>query len=175
MNPSNGYEALAQQFTAIRHDPNRPIGTSTVRSWVQSLTKGSHVLDLGCGSGIPISKAIADQGHRVYGIDASPTLVAAFRDHLPDHPIRCEAVETSGFYGLQFEGIIAWGLLFLLPEQTQVELFAKIADHLHPEGQFLFTAPSQIAHGPDLALTGRKKVWGNIGTVRTGNGRDFPG
>ena len=80
--------------------------------------------------------------------------MAAFRDHLPDHSVRCESDETSGFYGLQFEGIIAWGLFFLLPEQTQVELFANIAAHLHPEGQFLFTAPSQIAEWQDV-LTGR--------------------
>jgi 2-polyprenyl-3-methyl-5-hydroxy-6-metoxy-1,4-benzoquinol methylase len=33
------------------------------------------VLDLGCGTGIPNSKILIDEGMTVYGIDASPTMV----------------------------------------------------------------------------------------------------
>jgi 2-polyprenyl-3-methyl-5-hydroxy-6-metoxy-1,4-benzoquinol methylase len=111
------------------------------------------VLDLGCGSGIPISQILVGEGLTVYGLDASPTLVAAFREHFPDAPVACEAVEDSTFFHRLFDGIVAWGLLFLLPPETQVSLLQRMAAALTAGGRLLFTAPAQACTWRD-ALTG---------------------
>lgn len=67
--PSNGYEAAADAFMAGRGTSS--VGVGTVRSWAQSLPRGSAVLDLGCGDGMPISQALLDAGLAVWGVDAS--------------------------------------------------------------------------------------------------------
>lgn len=152
--PSNGYEGEASGFIAGR---SSTIGVATVREWARSLPPGATILDLGCGHGAPIATALAIDGFAVYGIDASATLVAAFRERLPGVPVANESVETSDFFGRTFDGIIAIGLVFLLDAESQRKLIRKAAAALHPAGRLLFTAPTQMAEWND-ALTGRRSV-----------------
>lgn len=115
------------------------------------------MLDLGCGSGTPITTVLTEAGCRVHGIDASPRLVAEFRRSFPQHRVICEAVEVSSFFGMQFDAAVAIGLLFLLPEDDQHALIARVSRALKPGGRFLFTAPVQKAEWMDL-LTQRRSI-----------------
>ena len=147
--PSNGYEAVAAQFIS---GPGRRtlIGAQTVGEWATRLRAGSSVLDLGCGSGYPITQQLVDAGLTVFGVDASPTMVAAFRARFPDVEVECNSVKDSTFFRREFDGVIAWGLLFLLSRESQVELIRKVAKILKPGGEFLFTAPSQECEWSDV-------------------------
>jgi 2-polyprenyl-3-methyl-5-hydroxy-6-metoxy-1,4-benzoquinol methylase len=147
---SNGWEAVAQQFIAVRS----MIGADTLRHWLRALPTGAAVLDLGCGAGVPVTQVLVAQGCCVYGIDASPALVAAYREHFPSLPVACETVEASAFFGRRFDAVVGVGLMFLLTEATQRALIAKVAAALEPGGRFLFTAPWQDCSWTDL-LTGR--------------------
>jgi 2-polyprenyl-3-methyl-5-hydroxy-6-metoxy-1,4-benzoquinol methylase len=149
--PSHGYDALAASFAASR---NPHIGVETVRSWARTLPRGSAVLDLGCGTGVPVSRTLIEEGLAVHGIDASPGMVEKFRSRFPGVPVMCEPAETSDCFGRQFDGIIAWGLIFLLPEESQVALIRRVAAALRTGGSFLFTAPEPACTWNDL-LTGR--------------------
>jgi SAM-dependent methyltransferase len=149
--PSNGYEHAASEFLERRGRSD--IGAATVRTWGQSLPSGGTVLDLGCGSGVPIAKALVDIGLAVYGVDASPTLCAAFRRHFPNAQVAREAVETSSFFGMRFDAVIAWGLMFLLPAESQLPLVRRVSQTLSLHGRFLFTAPAQVCSWTDV-LTG---------------------
>ena len=149
---SNGYEAVASEFMARRQSH---IGVATVRSWARSLPPGASVLDLGCGHGLPISMALIDDGFVVYGVDASPSLTAAFQRRFPRADVACEAVEDSRFFGRTFDGVIAVGLMFLLPRAAQRQLIGKVAQALNPGGRFLFTSPAQVCTWIDK-LTGRQ-------------------
>lgn len=148
---SGGWEAVAETF--IRQRSN--IGVGTVQTWARSLPAGATVVDLGCGSGVPISQALIEAGHTVYGMDASPSMVAAFRRRFPELPVACEPVEQSSFFGRTFDGAIAWGLIFLLPEETQRAILHRVAQALTTGGRLLFTAPSQRYSWVDLS-TGRR-------------------
>lgn len=143
MDKSNGYEDSAETFIRSRSKGADGVGALTVRRWARSLPVHATVLDVGCGAGDPISKALMDEGVNVYGIDASPHMVQAFRQNFPDCPVACEAVEESSFFNRQFDAIVAWGLLFLLPEEMQEMVIQKMANGLLPGGKLLFTAPSQ--------------------------------
>jgi SAM-dependent methyltransferase len=153
---ANGYERIAAEFLAGRGSAaSGGIGAREVRSWARSLPSDATVLDLGCGSGFPITKVLVDEGLTVYGVDASPTLVAAFRRHLPGVAVACEAVEVSRFFDRLFDAILSWGLWFLLPAATQIELPRRIAKALQPGGRLLFTAPPQAITWLD-AITGEE-------------------
>ena len=39
-----------------------------------------------------------------------------------------------------FDGVVAWGLVFLLPPEEQRRLIQRMADILVPEGRLLFTS-----------------------------------
>jgi len=151
---SNGYEAAARQFMASR---NPQIGTHTVREWSRGIARGSTILDLGCGHGVPISQVLIDEGFDVYGVDASPTLIAAFRERFSNAHAEYAAVEDSEFFWRAFDGVVAVGLMFLLPPNVQATVIRKIGSSLSPAGKFLFTWPKEAATWRDI-LTGRESV-----------------
>ena len=119
------------------------------------------VVDVGCGSGVPVSQVLVDEGLQVCGIDASPKLMSAFRRRFPTAPWACESAESSGFFDQCFDGAAAVGLLFLLSEEGQRRLILRIAERVRPGGRFLFSAPQQACSWND-ALTNRPSV--SLGT-----------
>lgn len=141
MDESNGYEGIAEIYIKGRGRAVNGIGSSTARAWARTLTKGSVVLDIGCGTGIPVTKILLDEGLTAYALDASPKMVAAFRQNFPNVPVACESIERSSFFNRSFDGIIAVGLIFLLPEETQRAVIPKMAAALNPGGRLSFTAP----------------------------------
>src|SRR6267378_3911782 len=156
-NKSNSYEDVASVFITGRGRNSSGVGASVVASWSQTLPGGGTVLDLGCGTGVPITQVLIERGFKVYGVDASPTIVAAFRARFPTVPVECAAAEDSDFFGRTFDGVVAWGLFFLLDAEVQRRLIAKVAAVLPSGGRLLFTAPSQTCSWAD-AMTGRTSI-----------------
>ncbi|WP_267296563.1 class I SAM-dependent methyltransferase [Parachryseolinea silvisoli] len=133
------------------------IGTSAIRQWAGALPPGAAVLDLGCGTGLPVTHVLVEESLTAYGIDASPTLVAAFRQNFPGTPVACEAAEESAFFNRQFDAVIAVGLLFLLPAHVQEMLIRKVSHGLNRGGKFLFTSPAVKTDWVDI-LTGQSST-----------------
>jgi len=151
---SNGYEGVAAEFLAGRGSARSSgIGVGMVRRWAATLRPGASVIDLGCGSGLPITKVLVTNGLDVYAVDAAPSFVEAFRRNFPGVPVVCEAVEDSSFFGRTFDAVLAWGLMFLLPAETQRRVLEQVARILVPGGRLLFTSPSQPVGWND-AMTG---------------------
>jgi 2-polyprenyl-3-methyl-5-hydroxy-6-metoxy-1,4-benzoquinol methylase len=112
MDKSNGYEKIAAIFIKGRGQAVNGIGTSTVRRWAKTFPSNTTALDIGCGTGIPVSKILIDEGMKVYGIDASPSMVKTFQENFPGVPVACEAAEDSLFFNRRFDAIISWGYYF---------------------------------------------------------------
>jgi SAM-dependent methyltransferase len=163
MDKSNGYEQIAQIFIKGRGQAINGIGKSSVRKWAQTLPAKSVVLDLGCGTGIPVSMVLIDAGMTVYGIDASPTMVKAFQQNFPGNPVACEPAEDSLFFNRKFDAIIAWGLIFLLPADVQEIVIQKAASALRTGGKFLFTATGKRNEWKD-AMTDQHSI--SLGPVK---------
>jgi 2-polyprenyl-3-methyl-5-hydroxy-6-metoxy-1,4-benzoquinol methylase len=149
---SHGYERIAEHFIAAR---NSRIGPSTVQEWCKSLRPGCAILDVACGHGVPITQTLVDQGFQIYGVDASPTLLAEFSKRFPSAQAQCSAAENSDFFGRTFDGIICWGLMFILPIEVQHTLILKIAGALNAGGKFLFTS-TRGANTWNDSLTGEE-------------------
>lgn len=154
---SNGYERIAPTFINTRGQNHTGVGVGVVAEWSKTLPVGATVLDVGCGPGVPISETLIERGFYVYGVDASPSMVAAFKDRFPTTPVQCAAVEDSDLFGRMFDGAVAWGLMFLLEAETQRQLLAKVAASLLSGGKMLFTAPSDACSWLD-ALTGQPSI-----------------
>jgi SAM-dependent methyltransferase len=157
MDKSNGYEEIASIFIPGRGSAHSGIGASTMTEWSRVLPEGATVLDLGCGTGVPISQVLMRRGLQVYGVDASPSMVAAFRARFPGVPVQCASVEESDFFGRTFDAVVAWGLFFLLDPEVQRRLIAKIGPALNSGGWLLFTAHREFLSWND-AMTDRASV-----------------
>lgn len=153
---SNGYEGIAAEFMAVRsRAPSTAIGAKEVCAWARTFPRGATVIDLGCGSGLPLTRILVGEGLKVYGLDASPTLVEAFRHNLPNVPVACGSVEDSTFFNRTFDGVLAWGLIFLLLPEAQRALLQRIGGILRPGGRLLFTSPAEPVVWNDV-MTGQE-------------------
>jgi SAM-dependent methyltransferase len=149
--PSNGWNEVAEAFMAARSK----VGADLVRDWSSGLDEGAAVLDVGAGSGWPITEVLVARGFDVHAVEPAPRLAAALQRRLPTVRVACEPAETSGFFERSFGGAVAIGLVFLLEPATQEDVIRRIGVHLGPGGKFLFSAPRQVASWEDIQ-TGRR-------------------
>lgn len=150
---SYGWEAVAKEFMAVRS----ATGCAIVQRWAESLPRGGRILDIGAGSGKPLTAILVEDDFDIFAIDASPTLAAAFQQNFPKAKIACEPVETSTFFNETFDGVLAIGLIFLLTAPVQRDVIDKIAHSLKPGGSLLFSSPRQECTWNDI-LTGRRSL-----------------
>jgi SAM-dependent methyltransferase len=146
---THGYDTLAEQYAAARS----AIGAVEVRRWASQLPARAEVLDVGCGTGTPVTAALIEAGCRVSAVDASARMLALMSARFPDVPAACEPVEAMTHFGRRFDGVVAWGLVFLLEPHQQRAAIARLADAVAPGGQLLFTAPAQVLEWHDV-MTG---------------------
>jgi len=160
MDPSNGYESVSQEFLTHRGDSrarSTAIGVKEVRKWAKTLPRGSNVIDLGCGPGFPITVVLVEEGLQLFGVDAAPSLVAAFQRNLPGTPVVCESVLESRLFDRTFDAVLSIGLMFLLKTEEQHRLIQRFAQILVPGGRLLFTATAKPAVWND-AMTGLESI-----------------
>ena len=135
----SAYEKHAQNFLQCRD--NSSVGVQVAHQWARTLWTGAKVVEIACGGGFPVTRTLIDAGLRLWVIDSSPTLIAAFKDRFPGIPAQCATVQESDFFKRKFDAAISIGLIFLLNETDQIKMFDRVSKILHPGASFLFTAP----------------------------------
>ena len=147
------------------------IGVKEVRKWAKTLPRGSSVIDLGCGPGLPLTVVLVEEGLQAFGVDAAPSFVAAFRQNLPGTPVVCESVLESSFFERKFDAVLSIGLMFLLKAEEQRRLIQRFADALVPGGHLLFTAPAEphiwtdVMTGLESTSLGAEEYRGQLAAV----------
>jgi cyclopropane fatty-acyl-phospholipid synthase-like methyltransferase len=153
MDSARAYELHARKFLEAR-DRSR-VGAEIVAQWAGSLAPGTEVVEIACGGGYPVTRALVQSGLSVWAIDASPTLLRTFRSRFPDIPTRCSSVLDSDYFERKFGASIAIGLIFLLEDSEQTAMLLRVSEILLPGGRFLFTAPVDVGTWQDVT-TGRE-------------------
>ena len=134
------YDLIADRYAADR----RPgIGVPEVTALVGLLPPGAKVLDVGCGTGVPLTQTLLQAGCDVVGVDSSPRMLERFRLNCPDTPAICSPVQVCDFQGRTFDAAVAWGVLFHLPHDDQDRAVARVSEVLKPGGLFLFTSGNE--------------------------------
>ena len=74
------YDLIADWYSNERIDQT---GVPEVSAISATLSPASLVLDVGCGNGFPITRALLDAGHHIVGLDSSAAMLGRFRGNLP--------------------------------------------------------------------------------------------
>ncbi|MFE2297801.1 class I SAM-dependent DNA methyltransferase [Streptomyces sp. NPDC059445] len=154
-NHGTDYESLpldrkgqAEAFDAIgdRYDEAFPHkeGQVTAGEWlVGSLAEGARVLDLGCGTGVPTARQMADAGFEVVGVDLSGGMVELASGYVPEgtfHQVDLADLRPGGPRDLgRFDGVAAFFSLLMLP-RAEIPLALRTVRHLLvPGGLFVLS------------------------------------
>ena len=150
---SNGYEQVAGRFMSSR---NPRTGAAIIREWSRRIASFYDSRPRLRPWSADFATLI-EEGFTVFGVDASRTLIEAFRKRFPNAFAECAGVEDSELFQRTFDGVVACGLMFLMPEDTQSLVIHKVVRALNPNGRFLFTSPKEIVKWRD-ALTDRESL-----------------
>ncbi|MFF2361470.1 class I SAM-dependent DNA methyltransferase [Streptomyces sp. NPDC058122] len=154
-NHGTDYESLlldrkgqAEAFDAIgdRYDEAFPHkeGQVAAGEWlVGSLSEGARVLDLGCGTGVPTARQMADAGFDVVGVDLSGGMLKLASGYVPDatfHQLDLADLRPGGPRDLgRFDGVAAFFSLLMLP-RAEIPLALRTVRHLLvPGGLFVLS------------------------------------
>ncbi|HEY6396223.1 MAG TPA: methyltransferase domain-containing protein, partial [Solirubrobacteraceae bacterium] len=78
-----GYDMVALEYAKLESREAPWPRMRQLELMLERLPRGSHVLDIGCGSGVPAATRIV-QDHRVSGIDISGRQIELARSNVPD-------------------------------------------------------------------------------------------
>ena len=102
------------------------------------LPSGSRVLDLGCGSGIPSTKTLAER-FEVVGVDFSSSQIEKARLNVPTAEFIVADLTEVEFPDDSFDAVTAFHSLDHVPREQHEALYGHVADWLKPGGFFLAT------------------------------------
>lgn len=97
------------------------------------------VVDIGCGTGVPIAQYLVEHRCRVTGVDASSAMIAMCRDRFPQHQWHVADMRTLAL-DHRFDGILAWDSFFHLTQADQRRMFPIFKNHAAQGAALMFTS-----------------------------------
>ncbi|MET9293776.1 class I SAM-dependent methyltransferase [Streptomyces sp. NPDC003077] len=136
-------QGQAEAFDAIgdRYEEAFPHKEGQLASgaWLAgALPPGSRILDVGCGTGLPTARQLADAGHRVVGVDLSAEMVKLATEQVPGaefHQGDLADLRDGRLGGPgSYDGIVAFFSLLMLPLAEIPHALRMLHGLLRPEG-----------------------------------------
>lgn len=137
------YDRTAREWAEARGRELR-LEAAWLDRFIATLPAQGTVLDLGCGTGEPIARALLERGFRVSGVDAAPAMLAIARERLPAAAFpQAEWIEADMralALGRRFDAVLAWHSFFHLGADDQRAMFPVFAAHAAPGAMLMFTS-----------------------------------
>jgi len=134
---ARGYDAIALRYAEWAGQVDSPV-MGWVRDLDARLEDRADVLELGCGRGVPATRALARR-HRVTGVDISAVQIELARHHVPEASfIHGDAMELE-IAPASVDAVVALFVFGHVPVLEQPGLIARIGLWLRYGGFFLGT------------------------------------
>jgi SAM-dependent methyltransferase len=141
---ADGYDAIAERYYAWSDE--RP--SATRRRWLaralELIPPGSDVLELGCGGGVPMTRALAD-GRRVTGVDISARQIELARAAVPEATFIHGDMTALDLAPESFDAVVAFYSLTHVPRADLPALLDAVHRWLRPGGVFIASMGAQDA------------------------------
>ncbi|MEM8536135.1 MAG: class I SAM-dependent methyltransferase [Chloroflexota bacterium] len=110
-----------------------PAQVSATEWLIQRLPTNAHVLDVGCGTGVPTAQLIANAGFQIMGIDSSSEMVRLAQQKVPNGTFHVMDMTQLPLDGHAFQGMAAFFSLLMLPRADIVPTIRKLTQYLEPD------------------------------------------
>jgi SAM-dependent methyltransferase len=140
------YDRRALDYVADRCDADRS-EIEWLDRFAALVQPESTVLDIGCGSGMPVAKYLIEKGLAVEGVDTSPKMIALCRERFPQRSWHIADMRALSLKAT-FNGLLAWNSFFHLTPNDQRRMFPIFKRHASPRAVLMFTSGS--SHGEAL-------------------------
>ncbi len=141
---ADGYDAVAERYFAWSDASPSPVRRAWLERALALIPPGTDVLDLGCGAGVPMTKALA-AGRRVTGVDLSTRQLELARGAVPEASFVQADMTRLELPAASLDAVTAFYSLTHLPQAELPGLLADIHRWLRPGGVFLGSLGAQEA------------------------------
>ncbi len=111
-----------------------------------------HILELGCGPGVPVTRMLLKNGARVTANDISIKQLDLARARCPQLTLVPGDMTTLSFEPDSFDGVVSFFTLFHIPRAEQKGILSNIYIWLKPGGLFAF----------NLATVDEEEIYGEL-------------
>jgi ubiquinone/menaquinone biosynthesis C-methylase UbiE len=158
-----GYNKIAVNYYSHR---NLIKFNSELEKFESYLPKNAHILDVGCGAGIPTAKFLVERRIKVTGIDLSDTMLNLARDNVPNAEFIKMDMNELKFEENTFDGIISVFALFHVPKEKHSSIFKQFFNIIKPGGILLINTGISESEGRSNFF-GVPMFWSNYSPTRT--------
>ena len=156
---AQSYNKIAEAYTnEVKTDDNAD-RLRQIEYISSRVRKEGHILDLGCGAGIPVSAKFVAAGHQVLGIDISGKQIELAKSNVPEATFKCCDIMECSFDEFTFDAVVAFFSIFHLPKEQHPALFQKIAKWLCKGGVFVFCMGMHEGDHTDDDFFGANMYW----------------
>ncbi|MFX1552266.1 MAG: class I SAM-dependent methyltransferase [Promethearchaeota archaeon] len=159
----HGYNKIAEDYYNYR-DINK--FNNELKEFVSLLPHNAHVLDVGCGAGIPTAKFLIERGIKVTGIDLSDKMLNLARENVTKARFIKMDINNLDFKENTFDGIISVYTLFHVPKKNHFEIFQEFFRILKPAGILMINTGVSESEGTSIFF-GVPMFWSNFNPKTT--------
>lgn len=131
-----GYDKVSLVYRTERGEGTVHDYVVWIAELIPLLSPMSHILDLGCGCGLPVAKLLAEK-FVVTGVDISPVQIRRAKELVPQARFIYGDMTKLNFGAGRFDAIVSFFSIFHVPLAEQPELFKRITHWLRPEGYLM--------------------------------------
>ncbi|WZB75913.1 methyltransferase domain-containing protein [Achromobacter insuavis] len=138
------YQAHAAAFARQRSGDTPLIERAWLDAFLAALPAAApRVLDLGCGTGVPMARHLIEQGCRITGVDSSTALLARAAARFPQQAWIAADMRQLPCVG-PFDGLLAWHSFFHLTPEDQRPMFAQFGRLAALGAALMFTSGTTL-------------------------------
>lgn len=128
-----GYNQIADTYHAARLT-RKAVYDRYFDQLIHFFPTGGRLLDLGCGSGQPVTAYFYNKGFEVVGVDLSESMLAIARRTIPTGQFFVADMVDCTFAPDEFDLILSTFAIIHVPQEKQRLLFQKMHTWLKPGG-----------------------------------------
>jgi len=156
-----GYNRIAEKYHEER---DLYKSNALLRKFSKRVPKGSKVIELGCGAGVPVAKFLVDKGYKVVGIDFAEGMLKLAKKNVPKARFIKMDITKMRFGHDSFDGAVSFYALIHIPREKHTGIYESIHKILKPDSIILVNAGGPRAwEGHEKDYLGVKMFWSFYG------------
>ena len=158
-----GYDKIAEAYAGQRDNFKNE---TYLRRFANLLPPRAKVLDLGCGSGLPVAGFLVGRGFEVLGLDISPKQIELARRNVPGARFEVEDMQELKDAQFTVDGVVALYSIFHIDRREHGRLLSTLHSLLPVHGVLLITMGASDWEGTNEDFLGAGMSWSHYGASR---------
>ena len=139
---AEGYDSIGRSYDRFRENFDTSVFLTDFLNSLSNAAEG-QILDVGCGTGIPVLAYLVSQGYSAVGIDISDTMLSEAKINVPDATIKKQNMLELDFTDGYFDGLICLHSIIHVPRDQHGSVLRSFNRVLNDEGCLLICTGSE--------------------------------